>query len=107
MPTLGPVLMQNETTGLGVIERVNAEKVLHLAFEATGGERHRRERGNLRASRVETNNQLYSFVWGTLDEHVDDSKRRDVIVSGYRGDPKAVGQQLARPKEQFVSRHVK
>ena len=58
VPAVGPVLVEHEPCGLVMADEPDAEEVLHLAFEASGGERHVGEAGQHRVVDRETHVEL-------------------------------------------------
>jgi hypothetical protein len=59
--------------GKGMVEHLDAEEVLHFAFESPGGERMAGECRELRVVGIETDHEFDATIGCRRDKQVDDS----------------------------------
>ena len=111
IPAPRPVLMQHQAGGLMMPGELDAEEVLHLAFETPRRERHVGQAGQLRCIDRQPNVEFDPCVRPTGSHDVDDPDRFwpdgcRIMVGGDEGDPVAGVQQFEELCTQICGGHV-
>jgi hypothetical protein len=98
--------MPNQARRQMVADRDDAEQIVHLAFEASGRERHVGEARDGRGVDRKPHLQLDSIVGSTGDHHVHDPDRvaalLDVVMRGDERQPMTAAEQLDELTAQIV-----
>ena len=81
------MLVEDESSRLGVTDGNDAEEVPDLALEATGRERDPRQGRHRRLGGIDDEVQLDPGVGRTAREEVDDAQPPSVVVPGDEGEP--------------------